>query len=84
MDMKRLCLACSFFYGGKMVFCMYNGCWYWEKKLSVDNEEETKLKNMTSASCELSHVCGVAAIVLHTPWMCGSGKIWGDKEFFVS
>ena len=28
----------------------------------------------------LSHVCGVAAIVLHTPWMCGSGKIWGDKE----
>jgi hypothetical protein len=33
MEMKRLCLACSFFYGRKMVFCMYNGCWYWEKNL---------------------------------------------------
>jgi hypothetical protein len=28
----------------------------------------------------LSHVCGVAAIVLHTQWVC-VWKIWGDKEF---
>ena len=29
----------------------------------------------------LSHVCGVAAIVLHTPCGVCVWKIWGDKEF---
>ena len=47
-------------------------------------QKQSLVHKVPSGVAILSHVKCVAAIVLHTPWMCGSGKIWGDKEFFVS
>jgi hypothetical protein len=45
-------------------------------------QKQSLVHKVPSGVAILSHVCGVAAIALHTlKCVCGIWKIWRDKEF---
>jgi hypothetical protein len=71
---------------GSPRYFLWMGAW-WRRTTDVASMGFFLLLPLFSLfSLEMSHVCGVATIVLHTQLCVCIWKIWGDKEFlsFIS